>query len=469
MYCPLQTNAEDGGDIGCREQKSEEIEAGKIDQPMEMEPHSDQADMQEFRNDPKEKRNNDHALVNQDYDADVELETDEAIQKPLTCLKKADSPVTLPAFVEQKSKEVNINTYKMDFEGQLAEKNVEASKMLPATSNNVEVESGNTTGSVGSAIKATEKVHPLYNDCHIGRGGESKRLTRSVLASRIDEALTSSAAQVAEGVRHAEPKITADTNDIQDSIRKTTRPKRKMNVDSSHSGEDIQSIQQQQIEQKEVVSTKTATWPRTNLVSSSTSLINRSPGSATSASAVSSSEDEGVIRRSTRNRKPTNKHITSAQMSGPCRMAAPSPIKKVMVPMETQETAAQQNTMGAKSISLANLRHPNKPKGTLASATKGSKAYVSTSALIAAAKGASSSIKSNATRKITPQSPMSEGGRVHAALGGLGSGGQHYSYNSSSGSSALDRIRSRIGNVTKSPIKVCPFICWVIQKSAELD
>lgn len=108
--------------------------------------------------------------------------------------------------------------------------------------------------------------------------------------------------------------------------------------------------------------------------------------------------------------------------------------------------------MGTKSISLASLRHPNQKKNTLLSAAKDGK-NCSTSALIAAAKASSS--KTNNTRKFTPQSPLKDTSVVNAALGIIGSGGQHFhSSSGSSGSSTLNRMRSRIGNLKKSPIKV---------------
>ena len=108
--------------------------------------------------------------------------------------------------------------------------------------------------------------------------------------------------------------------------------------------------------------------------------------------------------------------------------------------------------MGGKSVSLASLRHPTKLKTTLHSSIKDGK-NCSTSALIAAAKSASS-VKSNATRKFTPQSPLKDTSTVNAALGLIGSGGQHYSFNNSSGISGLSKVRSRIGNIHKSPLKV---------------
>ena len=110
--------------------------------------------------------------------------------------------------------------------------------------------------------------------------------------------------------------------------------------------------------------------------------------------------------------------------------------------------------MGAKSVSLASLRHPNKGKNALSSSKKEGKNYVSTSALIAAAKGATYNVKTNASRKMTSQSPLKDSGNISGALGVIGSGGQHYSSTNSSGISGLNRIRSRIGNLQKSPIKV---------------
>ena len=104
-------------------------------------------------------------------------------------------------------------------------------------------------------------------------------------------------------------------------------------------------------------------------------------------------------------------------------------------------------------MSLASLRHPTKGKNALSSSKKEGKNYVSTSALIAAAKGATY-VKANATRKMTSQSPLKDSGNISGALGVIGSGGQHYSSTNSSGISGLNRIRSRIGNLQKSPIKV---------------
>ena len=110
--------------------------------------------------------------------------------------------------------------------------------------------------------------------------------------------------------------------------------------------------------------------------------------------------------------------------------------------------------MGYKSVSLASLRHPNKPKNTLGSSVKGGK-NCSTSALIVAAKAASSGLKTSTTRKMTPQSPLKDVSSVNAALGLFGSGSQyHHSSNSSSGATTLNKIRSRIGNIQKSPFKV---------------
>ena len=106
----------------------------------------------------------------------------------------------------------------------------------------------------------------------------------------------------------------------------------------------------------------------------------------------------------------------------------------------------------SKSVSLASLRHPNKAQNSLYSAIKDGK-NCSTSTLIAAAKGASSN-KANHSRKFTPQSPLKGVSTLSAALGKFGSGGQHYTSNTSSGASTLSKIRSRIGNVQKSPLKV---------------
>ena len=108
-------------------------------------------------------------------------------------------------------------------------------------------------------------------------------------------------------------------------------------------------------------------------------------------------------------------------------------------------------------MSLASLRHPGYPpnhkRNALHSAVKDGK-NCSTSALIAAAKA--SSTKCNSTRKFTPQSPLKDKSILSAAMGITGSGGQHhYSASGSSGSSTLSRFRSRLGNLKKSPIKVC--------------
>ena len=133
------------------------------------------------------------------------------------------------------------------------------------------------------------------------------------------------------------------------------------------------------------------------------------------------------------------------------KFTAQSPLK--LAHSSTVKTATTPNPMAGKSVSLASLRHPNILKNKLHSSIKDGK-NCSTSALIAAAKGASSSIKSNTNRKFTPQSPLKDASTVNAALGLIGSGGQHYSFNSSSGMSGLSKFRSRIGNIHKSPLKV---------------
>ena len=167
--------------------------------------------------------------------------------------------------------------------------------------------------------------------------------------------------------------------------------------------------------------------------------------------------DEILVRRSTRNKKKPNVSPDSSvtkKLKG-TSPSAPEKSKKVLAVTENKSNATP-NAMGTKSISLASLRYPGYPtnhkKNALHSAVKDGK-NCSTSALIAAAKASSS--KCNNIRKFTPQSPLKDVSTVSAALGKIGSGGQnHYSASGSSGSSTLNRIRSRIGNVRKSPIKV---------------
>ena len=162
-------------------------------------------------------------------------------------------------------------------------------------------------------------------------------------------------------------------------------------------------------------------------------------------------DSDGVpVRRSTRNKKKVIESPRAIEYNKKFKGEGSSPIKTTTAPVI--KSNATPNAMGSKSISLASLRHPNQKKNTLLSAAKSGK-NCSTSALIAAAKASSS--KANSTRKFTPQSPLKDTSTVNAALGIIGSGGQHYhSANGSSGSSTLNRIRSRIGNVQKSPIKV---------------
>ena len=123
--------------------------------------------------------------------------------------------------------------------------------------------------------------------------------------------------------------------------------------------------------------------------------------------------------------------------------------------MKSLKVTSGPGAMGHKAVSLASLRHPIKTKNTLHSSIKDGK-NASTSALIVAAKGAASGMKTNNTRKMTPQSPLKDSSGINAALGIIGSGNRHhYSSNYSSGASGtLNKMRSRIGNIQKSPLLV---------------
>lgn len=120
-------------------------------------------------------------------------------------------------------------------------------------------------------------------------------------------------------------------------------------------------------------------------------------------------------------------------------------------PSLTTSSVSTPNLMSGKSIAMFSSKYPSKAKNMLHSSNKGGK-MCSTTSLITAAKGASSSIKQSSTRKITPRSPLKETNATNAALGHFGSGGQKYRTGSNSSATGFNKIRSRLGNVTKSPL-----------------